>query len=93
MCIEHISYWYVSTVQPVPAWVEEPVNPVKQSSSGGATTLSQDAFSQHGKGSCQNWHTNASAQSATGGEHETRMPTWLLFLFYTSALFFRYFSA
>ncbi len=52
------------SVQPVPAWVEEPVSPVRHSSSGGATNnpLKQSTFSQYalGKVDSQNRHTYTS---------------------------------
>ncbi len=67
-------------VPPGPAWVEEPVCSVWQSSSDGTTNnppLSQDALNQHRNVGCQNWNAIASTQSAAGGEREQQkdMPT------------------
>ena len=57
--------WIVETTR-----VEEPVFPVRQSSSGGGhkqSTLSQNTLSPHEKVGCKNWHNPASANSAAGG--------------------------
>ncbi len=60
------------SAQPVPAWVEEPVSPVRKAIFQWfeQSTLSQDALSQRGKVGCQNWHNTACSYSATGGEHD-----------------------
>ena len=64
-----------NSVQPVPAWVKEPVSPVSHSCSSGVTiheqsTLSQNALRQHGKVGCQNWQFTTTEYSAAGGEHD-----------------------
>ncbi len=52
--------------------VEQPVGPVSQSSSCGATNNPPfpKIQSQHGKVGCQNCHPDVSAYSAAGGEHD-----------------------
>ena len=52
-------------VQPVPAWVEEPVSPVRKLSSGGGVMndppFPKMPLTQPVKEGYQNWHTIASA--------------------------------
>ena len=69
--VGQVSVWqlaWCASLLPVPAWVEEPVSPVRQSSSYGASNspLSQDALAV----GCRNWHGVANLYSATGGEHD-----------------------
>ena len=51
------------SVQPVPAFIKDPVSPVGQSFSGDATNNPQTS---------RNWYALASAYSAAGGEHDPK---------------------
>ena len=57
-----------NSVQPVPAWVDEPVSPVRKSYSG--ATNNRPIPKIHGKVGCQNWLAPATAYFAAGGEHD-----------------------
>ena len=67
------------SVQPVPARVDEPASLLSQSSSAGATNNSpfpKMPQASMRKVGCQNWHANASAYSAAGGEHDQQSISW-----------------
>ena len=71
-----VSAWQTATmlpissksVQPVPAWVEEPASMVRQSSSGGATNNPPFRNMPYEVG-CQNWQTTASFYYVASGEN------------------------
>ena len=85
--MDQVSAWQSTTllpiscnsVQPVQAWVEEPVSPTSQSSNGCATNnppfpkISLASTLASNQVGWKNWHIPASAYSAAGEEHRQQI--------------------